>query len=95
MKKRCLNVYVVKRKGHKEKFDDKKLYASVYYACKSAELGREKCIAISEKLLRKIKTKLEKKKTIDSNDIFQSVGRELEKLNGHAAFMYKTHRDLS
>ncbi len=88
-------MYIVKRKGHKEKFDDKKLYASVYYACKSVEIERKKCVAIAEKLLKKIKAELKKKKISDSNGIFQSVGRELEKHDKHAALMYKTHRDLS
>ncbi|MEM4255148.1 MAG: ATP cone domain-containing protein [Candidatus Norongarragalinales archaeon] len=88
-------MYIVKRRGHKEEFDEKKLYASVYYACKSVEIERKKCVGIAEKLLRKIKAKLKKKKIIDSHEIFRSVGRELEKQDEHAALMYKTHRDLS
>lgn len=88
-------MHIVKRRGHKEKFDGKKLYASVYYACKSVELGRKACESISEKVLKKLKTQLKSKKVVDANYIFEKAGMELEKHDKHAALMYKTHRDLS
>ena len=90
-----MGIVIVKRRGHKQDFDDKKLYASVYFACKSAELESKKCEAISQKVLKKIKSKLQKKKTINSNELFALTGIEIEILDKHAAFMYLTHRDIS
>lgn len=86
---------VVKRKGHSEDFDEKKVYASIYWACKSSHLEAPHCELIAEKVTERLKQKLSIKREIDSNEIFEFVSNELEKHHKDAAYMYKTHRDVS
>lgn len=87
--------HLVKRRGHKEKFDEKKSYASVFWACKSSHLEAAKCELISGKVTKSLKEHLKNKKEIDSNEIFEFICLELEKHHKDSAYMYKTHRDIS
>jgi len=45
---------IVKRKGHVEKFDEKKVYGSVYASCASADYDEAECEKLSEKITFKI-----------------------------------------
>lgn len=87
--------HIVKRKGHKQEFDERKLYASVYAACLSAHAPKEEAEATANLVSREIKKWIGNKKEILSDAIFKKVFEELEHLNNEAAFMYKTHRDIS
>ena len=87
--------HIVKRRGHKEKFDVRKLYASIYAACFSAHVPKEEAEATSNLVTREINKWIDKKKEVSSDEIFRQVGEELGHLNKDAAFMYKTHRDIS
>ncbi len=88
-------IHIVKRKGLKQKFDERKLYASVFAACRSAHCGDEESEATANLVTREVKKGLDKKKEVSSNEIFKQAGDELGHLNKDAAFMYKTHRDIS
>ena len=87
--------HVVKRKGHKEHFDGKKVYGSIYWACRSTGMHEEKCESISATLLEEVKKWFDEKKGITSDDIFRFVSEELKKHNWQAAYMYSTLRDIS
>jgi transcriptional regulator NrdR family protein len=86
---------IVKRNGHEEEFDERKVYASCYAACLSTKMKAEKAEKICEKVSGKIKTLIKNKKTISSDTIFSQAGKHLEQHNKEAAFMYQTHRDIS
>lgn len=87
--------HIVKRKGHKEKFDERKVYASVYAACLNAHDSHEQAESTANLVAREIGKWTEDKDEVSSNQIFVKVGEELEHLNKDAAFMYSTHRDIS
>ena len=87
--------HIVKRKGHKQKFDERKLYASVYAACRSAHCKEEEAEATANLVAREINKWIERKVEVTSNEIFKKVGEELGHLNKDASFMYSTHRDIS
>lgn len=87
--------HIVKRKGHKQKFDERKVYASVYAACLSAHCDKEEAEVTANLVCREIKKWIDKKETVTSQQIFEQVSEELGHLNKSAAFMYKTHRDIS
>lgn len=87
--------HIVKRKGHKEKFDEKKLYGSVYGACMVSDMGEGKCEEVAGFVTKTVKNKLKKKKEVDSTEISKLAEASLRKKNKEAAFMYKTHRDIS
>ena len=86
---------IVKRKGHAEEFDERKVYASCYAACLSSHIEHTVAEKICEKVSKEIKTWARKKKTVDSSAIFNKVIAAMKKHNKDAAFMYETHRDIS
>jgi len=86
---------IVKRKGHAEEFDEKKVYASCYAACLNTQIKEEEAEKISEKVCKEIKTWAKKKKTVSSDEIFKQIIAAIKKHNKDVAFMYETHRDIS
>ena len=86
---------IVKRKGHSEEFDERKVYASCYAACLSSHVPHMKAEKICEKVAREIKAWARKKKVVNSNEIFKKTIAAMKKHNKDAAFMYETHRDIS
>lgn len=86
---------VVKRKGHREEFDERKTYAACYAACINANIEKRKSEKICEKVVSAIKKHLRKHKEIGSTELFHMTARELRKHDKKAAFMFETHRDIS
>lgn len=85
---------IVKRHEHTEEFDERKVYATCYRACKNASLDDKKAEKIGEKVSAEIKEGVGKKKCITSRAIFERLTRTLKKHDKNAAFMYETHRDI-
>ena len=92
MKKRA---NIVKRKGHLEEYDEKKVYGSCYAACSAAQLTSKECEAIAEAVTKEVNKKVRAKPKITSTEIFHTVVRHLKKHNKEVAFLYETHRDVS
>lgn len=84
-------VIIVKRKGQKERFDEKKVYGSVYAACASAHYEEIHCERIAEEITDKIKKFVKNKKQIPSIEIRKKIGNELEKKDKELAFYYEQH----
>ncbi len=82
---------IVKRKGHTEKFDERKVYGSVYAACASAHYHESECEAIADTVTKKIKRFVKNKKRVDSSEIRKRVGSELKKKDEELAFFYEQH----
>lgn len=95
MKNKTKKECVVKRKGHEEKFDERKVYASCYAACLSTHIEIKKTEKICEKVAKEIKKWIKNKTCVSSNEIFKMTIKLLNKYDKNAAFMYETHRDLS
>lgn len=87
--------HIVKRKGHKQKFDERKIYASVYAACLSTGIQKEEAEATANLVSRELKKWIESKEEVTSDEVFKNVSAELKHLNKDAALMYTTHRDIS
>lgn len=89
---------IVKRRGHIQEYDPRKIYASCFYACKNAHLHDAECKRIAakvEKEITKFVKSASKKKTVTSTEIFLKVAKALKKYNSDAAFLFATHRDIS
>ncbi len=86
---------VVKRRGKKEAFDDKKVYGSVYSACMDCSLGEKDCERIAAKMLAEVVKFLKGRKEVNSTEIFGFIMQKLAKEHEAVAFMYETHRDIS
>lgn len=88
-------MYVIKRTGRKEKFQERKLFKSVYNACVGAGVDRNESLRISKDVITSVKITIGKNKEMKSNQLFNHVKRILSKYNKHCAFMYETYRDVS
>ena len=86
---------IVKRKGHTELYDERKVYGSCYFACRNAHLSEKESEKICSEVSKEITKWINKKKIVSSQDIFRILIQELKKHNGDAAFLYETHRDIS
>lgn len=100
MKKRKNNakpckICIVKRQGHIEEFDERKVYASAYSACLSCHIQKNIAEKIAENVCRDIKRWVDKKPQVRSDTIFRLVIKSLKKYNKDAAFIYETHRDIA
>ncbi len=88
-------MHVIKRQGHKEKFDERKVYGSVYAACKICDMKEKNCEKIAASVTKEIKSMVKKNKIMTSEAIFKNAARILRRQHKDAAFMYETHRDVS
>ncbi len=59
--KKCKNC-IVKRKGHTEEFDEKKVYGSVYAACASAHYDEPNCEKHADEITKKNQSLCKRKK---------------------------------
>ena len=82
---------VVKRKGHTEKFDERKVYGSVYAACSSAHYGENLCEKNAEEITSKIRKFVRNKKRIESTQIRNKIAELLKRKNEELAFFYEQH----
>ena len=65
-------VVIVKRRGHNERFDERKVYASAYATCISAHYPEIKCEKIADEITRKIKDFIKNKKQVQSKHLTES-----------------------
>jgi len=87
---KCKNC-IVKRKGHSEAFDEKKVYASVYSACASAHYEECDCETTADKVTKTIKAHVKTKKYIESKQLRKKIELELKKKDKELAFYYEQH----
>ena len=86
---------IVKRKGHEEEFDDRKVYNTCYAACLSAHTPYKEAEQICKRVSKDMKKWVRSRKVVTSDQIFKKTVLLLQKLDENAAFMYATHRDIS
>jgi len=86
---------IVKRKGHTEEFDERKVYASCYAACINTQMKAKEAEKICEKVAKDLKAWATKRRYAKSSEIFDKVTAAIKKHDKNAAFMYETHRDIS
>jgi len=82
---------VVKRRGHRERFDERKVYASIYAACASAWYTENQCENISGKVTKKVKASLTREKEIRASLIKKKIISELRKIDKRLVFYYEEH----
>ena len=88
-------LHIVKRRGHAEVYDERKVYGSCYFACRSSHLSEQEAEKICSNVTKSVTKWVMKKKMVTSDEIFRNLAYELKKHNEDAAFMYETHRDIS
>ncbi|MEK6954752.1 MAG: ATP cone domain-containing protein [Candidatus Micrarchaeota archaeon] len=86
---------VVKRKGHFEAFDERKAYGSIYWASKSSHLSEVEAEKIANAVVLELGKHLLGRQSVDSRAISAFISKEMAKRNKDAAYMYRTHLDIS
>lgn len=86
---------IVKRAGHTELYDERKVYGSCFFACRNAHLSEKESEEICNKVSAEITKWIKSQRMVSSNGIFRKLIEELKKHNEDAAFLYETHRDIS
>ena len=82
---------IVKRRGHRENFDERKLYASIYGATEAAFCDEASCERLAGDVTEKVKGWLKGKKSVDSSEIHERVRAELDTRNEEISFFYDRH----
>ena len=81
-------ICIVKRKGGQEEFDEKKVYASVYSASRVDGLKEKEAERLADKITKQVKKWVDRKKLIDSKQIFKTVVSLLNKETKEVAFLH-------
>lgn len=86
---------IVKRAGHKENYDSRKVYASVYSACLTVRVHPGEAELVADKVSQHLNAWVTDKKEVTSHGIHLKVAEVLYGLNPDAAYMYHSHKDVS
>ncbi len=84
--------HIVKRAGHNELYEDRKLYASIFSACQSVREPSGSAELIADKVSKDMALWIEKKYEVTSNDIRHTAAAHLKAYHPDAAYMYLHHR---
>lgn len=82
---------IVKRKGHREIFDERKVYGSVYATCASAHYSERQCKIVAAHITKTIKKWVKSKKAVKSSAIRKKIASELRKKDKELEFFYEHH----
>ena len=86
---------IVKRRGHTETFDERKLYASVYSALLALRTPTGEAELVAAEVTNRVKQWLEGKREVTSRDIQLRTEMHFKVLNKDAAYLYNSHDTIS
>ena len=84
--------HIVKRQGHTEPYDERKVYASVYAACVSVREPAGSAELIADKVQKDVNAWIAKKHEVTANDIRRQAAKHLHVYNPDAGYMLLHHR---
>jgi transcriptional regulator NrdR family protein len=84
--------HIVKRKGHTEPYDQKKVYAAVFSACQSVREPAGSAELVADKVMHDVNSWIITKHEVTANDIRRQAAKHLEAYNQDAAHMLLHHR---
>ncbi len=87
--------HIVKRKGHTEQYDERKLFASVYSACFAVREPEASAELIASQVVKNVNDWLSNKKEVTSGDIFRNAYKQLNVLHPDAAYIYQRRSKVS
>jgi len=87
--------HIVKRGGHTEEYDERKLYASIFNALRTVKVNDPEAELVAEKVCAYVGQWLEKKHEVTSLDITKKAAHYLQDFNPDAAYLYLHHRSVS
>ncbi len=84
--------HIVKRHGHSEAYESRKLYGSVYAAALAVREPTGSAELLAKEVVERVDKWLEPKHEVTSNDIRRAAASYLEALHPDAAYQYTHHR---
>lgn len=84
--------HIVKRAGHSEQYDERKLYASVYAACLSVREHPGSAELIAQEVVKDFEQWMGNRHEVTSNDIRRQAAESLKAINPDAGHIYLHHR---
>lgn len=85
----------IKKQGHAEKFDEKKLYESVYKTALNCHLEEEESRDIAQKITDTIAGWINEKTHITTNELRFQVINLLELEDSELSMMYENHYNIN
>lgn len=81
----------------KEDFEDEKLYCSVYYPAREADLSEDEADKLAEKVVYEAKAWMHdhEDEVVTTSELRDKVVSILERLDKDVCIMYNTHLDLN
>jgi len=84
--------HIVKRRGHTEPYDSRKVYASVFAACLSVREPAGSAELVADKVVEDVNHWIQKKHEVTANDIRRQAAKHLNVYNPDAGYMLLHHR---
>ena len=84
---------IVKRRGQRERYDERKVYASIYAAALNCHYTEQKSEKIAKDITKKINSWIKTKKEITSEEIRDQILKHIK--DKDVKLMYAHHLDLS
>ncbi|HLP79492.1 MAG TPA: ATP cone domain-containing protein [Acidobacteriota bacterium] len=83
---------IVKRRGHEEAYDEKKVYASVFAAAINCHYHEEQSEHIAQTVMTKINSFMKSRKTVTSGELRAQIIETI--FDEDVRLMYKHHLDV-
>lgn len=87
--------HIVKRAGHNDLFDARKLANSVFAACFAHGLAEGESETIASRVAAAVAQQIAQQPTVASQELAALTYRQLAKYDPAAAGLYRSHRDIS
>ena len=86
--------HIVKRAGHTEEFDERKLYASIYAACIAVRVPVGETELVAAKVTEEVIEDLGDKYEVTAKDIYHKASLHLSGYNPDAGYIYEHSHKL-
>jgi transcriptional regulator NrdR family protein len=86
--------HIVKRHGHTEGYDSRKLYASIYASCLSVRATQGEAELAAGQVVKEVEAWLKTKHEVTAHDIRRQGAVALNVINPDAAYIYNNHKQL-
>jgi len=88
---------IVNRDNEKEEFEEEKLYCSVYYPAREADLEEDRADEIAEKVVYEVKAWMgeHEDNVFTTKEMREKIVRILDRTDDDVCFLYSTHLDIN
>ncbi|MFB6245508.1 MAG: ATP cone domain-containing protein [Candidatus Nanohaloarchaea archaeon] len=92
-----MDARIVDSDNRKQEFETEKLYESVYYPAREAELSEEEASELADKVVYEVKSWMgsHEDSVFTSREIREKVKRILDRCDDEVCFLYESHLDIN